>query len=102
MYRNFFILAMMAVTTIAFLGCMTPANYKRVSTKKIDTYYSVSPKIPFVEIRLITTSFREYGLITGSGSDEMMIKMLKDKAAGMNADAIMNINKIHNQLEVES
>jgi uncharacterized protein YbjQ (UPF0145 family) len=73
-----------------------PKNYKRVSSKQIDEYYSKPPTESFEEVRLLSIAFRELGYFTGRGSDEMLIGMLKDKAAALNADAIMDI-KISSQ-----
>jgi hypothetical protein len=71
-------------------------HYQRVSTKQIDEYIASPPKRSFEEISLISVSFRELGYFTGRGNDEMLIEMMKDKAATLNADAIMNI-KISSQ-----
>lgn len=85
------VLCALLLTTLA--GCFAPyKNYHRVSVKEIAEYYSTPPKRPFEEIRRLSITFRELGYITGRGSDEMLIGMLKDKAAGLNADAIMDIH----------
>jgi len=85
-------LILYALLLTPLTGCLAPyKNYQRVSAKEIEEYYSTPPKRPFEEVRRLSITFRELGYFTGRGSDEMMIGMLKDKAAALNADAIMGI-----------
>ena len=85
-------LAACTLVTVSLASCLAPyKKYSRVSPKHIDEYYSASPNRPFEEIRRLSITFREVGYFTGRGSDEALIAMLKDKAAALGADAILDI-----------
>ncbi len=84
------------------LGCVAPPkNYQRDTTKQIDEYHTKSPSKSYMELQRISVSFREFGYATGTGTDEMIIGMLKDKAATIGADAIMNISVDSKSMSLE-
>ena len=75
-----------------FISCTAPlANYQRTTNKSIETYFSEKPDKEYSEITMIVETFRERGFLTGTANEELLIKKLQDKAAKINADAIINI-----------
>lgn len=88
---------MKRITTLSLpfllvLGCVAPPkNYQRKTSKNIDMYYTIKPTKPYTEIQRISVDFREFGYFTGTATDEILIKMLKDKAALVGGDAILNV-----------
>ena len=53
-------------------------------------YYTTKPSKPYIELQAISVVFREFGYFTGSATDEILIKMMKDKATSVGADAILD------------
>jgi S1-C subfamily serine protease len=92
----------LAALAILIMAC-TPSykEYIRKTQKPIDEYYKYAPTRPYEEVRRISVTFKEWGIFTGKGSEEMIIDMLKDKAAKLNADAIMDIRIVTERIPGE-
>jgi len=76
---------------VLFFSCATTYEYSRQTEKQIDTYYSKTPDVNYSELQMINVVFEEKGILTGKGSSEILTIKLQDKAAELNADAIMDI-----------
>ena len=75
---------------VVLSGCTTMATYERQTQQAIDVYYG-EPDREYTTEAPVSADFRELGLYTGKGSDDLMIEMLKDEAAKLGADAVINV-----------
>ena len=97
------LLAVTLVACIIVSGCATPyAKYERTHSQQIDEYYSGMPVRPYREIKKISVTFNEVGVFTGKGSDELIIEMLKDKAAEIGANGIIAISITTERMPLET
>jgi hypothetical protein len=92
---------LIACTFVA--GCATPyAKYDRAHSRQVDEYYSVMPVRQYREIKRISVTFNEVGVFTGKGSDELIVDMLKDKAAELGANGIISIDITTERMPLET
>jgi hypothetical protein len=88
------ILTLFIFVLVLIMSCAAPPRTVKQTeeTKQIDVYHTQQPDRSYTELSTVVVSFRERGFLTGSGSEELMIEKLKEKAVEYKADAIMNIN----------
>ncbi len=100
--RQRLLLVVALVVCFTAAGCAAPyAKHEQTRSQQIDEYYSSMPVRPYREITRISVTFNEVGVFTGKGSDELIIEMLKDKAAEIGANGIIDISIATERMALE-
>jgi len=79
------------IIPLLFLGCYQATVVHKEDEKPILVFYDAKPTGQYAELQRIIVTFREYGIMTGKGSAELMVDKLKNEARELDADAIINV-----------